>query len=500
MSLKNTFVMILAVLTLISGTANAQVPGIEGGLTDGYEYKEYIFITGEPVLMTGTLDITTSNRSGNIRSTYRYTLANTDKNATLTRSYTINTAVEVNNEKHQTIETSALDRNYRETIKVGNDTYTLDDYALSISRVIDNKPAVDYFAGNWSGRKTYTINRNQGKVTMEIEGRTTGYDHYWGSTETMDIGQAISYSRPATDDTEEISWKGSYHQYMSYTREKTLDYIPNDPTWISFKGGYLLQEKQQGTALIDYNLPTVRTGETGQTVDSRRRNEGSVSFTMTEPTTQQRMLIPEYRDTSGHWAENEIGRLASLNVFAHDTMYFYPNIPMTRADFVMAVSKATDILPEPSTSTRTTRTSRNQTQEISPFDDLSTDSIYYPYIKNAYEKGLIDGISPNMFGPDEFLTRAQAITMLVRAAGLEGLAPTYGYDTGYADDASIPLWAKDSIYVASRMGLVRGDNRGRINPDDSLTRAEAAALINRYIDYLKEDFQRDYKDGIINYK
>ncbi|TZE83200.1 S-layer homology domain-containing protein [Calorimonas adulescens] len=487
---------ILIFLMVFQGVAYAQVPGIEGGISDGYEYQEYVFITGEPILMTGTLKITSSRG----RTSYRYSLTNTEKNATLTRSYTITTVVDLDSAKHQTIETSTLDRNYSETIKVGSDTYTLDDYSLSMSRVIDNKPAVDYFAGNWTGRKIYTINRNLGKVIVDIDSKTTGYDHYWGSTETMDISQAISYSREGTDDSEKIEWNGNFHEYLSYTMEKTLDYIENDPTWISFKGGYLMQEKKDGTVVINYNLPTIKDTGDGITIDNRKRNIDSIEFTLHEPVTQERLYITDYRDISGHWAERDIERLSSLNVFPKDTVYFYPNIPITRADFVMAVSKATDMLPQTTTTTRTTRMTRNQTQEASPFDDVPVDSSYYPYIKNVYEKGLIDGISPRRFGPNEFLTRAQAVTILVRAAGLEGLAPTYGYSTGYADDDSIPSWARDSIYVATRMNILQGDSRGRVNPNDKLTRAEAAVLLNRFIDYLKEDFQRDYKDGIINYK
>ena len=500
--MKRIFASVLIILMFLSSTVYAQVPGTEGGLSDGYEYKEYVFITGKPMLMTGALNVKSSNRGDSIRTTYRYTLTNSDNTAKLTRSYTVNTDVKENTQKHQTIETSNLDKNCRETIKADGNTYTLDDYAFSMSKVTDNKPAVDYFAGNWSGRKTYTVNKNQGRVTIDIEGKTTGYDHYWGSTETMDIGQAISYSKSATDNAKKVNWDGSLHEYLSSTNEKTLDYIANDPTWISFKGGYLLQGKNQGTARIDYDMPNVRINDDSYTVDNRNRNEDSISYAMIEPVTQQRMLIPEYRDTSGHWSEKDIGRLASLNVFAHDTMNFYPDILMTRADYVTSVSKAVDMLPDTTDKryNRNTRSRRNKDKEVSPFDDLKTNSIYYPTIKNAYDKGFINGLSPRLFGPDEYIDRAQAVTLLVRAAGLEGLAPNYGYTTQYADDSRIPLWAKDSIYVASKMGIIQGDSRGRINPGDSLTRAEAAALVNRYIDYLKKDFQKDYKDGIINYK
>lgn len=45
-------------------------------------------------------------------------------------------------------------------------------------------------------------------------------------------------------------------------------------------------------------------------------------------------------------------------------------------------------------------------------------------------------------------------------------------------------WAQEDIEWLARQGLVRGDENGNFRPDQPLTRAEAAVLVRRVIDYL----------------
>ncbi|MGB4509482.1 MAG: S-layer homology domain-containing protein, partial [Syntrophomonadaceae bacterium] len=103
----------------------------------------------------------------------------------------------------------------------------------------------------------------------------------------------------------------------------------------------------------------------------------------------------------------------------------------------------------------------------------------------------------NRFGPDEFLTRAQAITIMVRALGFENMAPTPGYHTSFADDHAIPNWAIDSIYVAREIGLVSGDAYNRINPNQELTRGEASSMLVRFLNFLEQDLQKDYREDLV---
>jgi hypothetical protein len=88
---------------------------------------------------------------------------------------------------------------------------------------------------------------------------------------------------------------------------------------------------------------------------------------------------------------------------------------------------------------------------------------------------------------------------MVRALGLTsmGLNPTPM--TAFADDERISSWAKQSIDAASRLGLVFSDQYGNFNPQQVVTKGEAAAFIVRLIDYMRHDLHTDYADHLLFY-
>jgi len=53
------------------------------------------------------------------------------------------------------------------------------------------------------------------------------------------------------------------------------------------------------------------------------------------------------------------------------------------------------------------------------------------------------------------------------------------------------------VYAAVEIGLVSGDAYGNLNPNEVLSRAEAAVLMYRFIRYLQSDIKRDYRDRIL---
>ena len=142
---------------------------------------------------------------------------------------------------------------------------------------------------------------------------------------------------------------------------------------------------------------------------------------------------------------------------------------------------------------------RNEPPEESPFKDVSVDDADYKYIKAGLEKGIIFGETHDLFKPRDYLTRAQAITILIRALGFGSRAPNPGYYTSFADDHKIPSWARDSVYVAREIGITEGDSSNRFNPNQIMTRAEASAMLVRFLQFLERDLQRDYRENIILY-
>ena len=100
------------------------------------------------------------------------------------------------------------------------------------------------------------------------------------------------------------------------------------------------------------------------------------------------------------------------------------------------------------------------------------------------ERGIFVGAQMGenyFFQPEAPVSRGEFVTMAMNAAGLssmEGISRT-----GFADDESIPTWAKPYVSSALKRGLVQGmaDGSGRVvfRAGDPVTAAEASVLLDR---------------------
>lgn len=95
------------------------------------------------------------------------------------------------------------------------------------------------------------------------------------------------------------------------------------------------------------------------------------------------------------------------------------------------------------------------------------------------------------FQPDAPVTRGEFVAMAMNAAGVDSLEGVSR--TGFADDESIPTWAKPYVSSALKCGLVQGttDEEGRVvfRADDAITTAEAAVLLDRVLAVTDVDAQ-----------
>lgn len=91
-------------------------------------------------------------------------------------------------------------------------------------------------------------------------------------------------------------------------------------------------------------------------------------------------------------------------------------------------------------------------------------------------------ISNDEWSPDELQTRKDGAKYIVRALGSENIAVlTDIFKCGFADDDIIPEVYKGYIALAKGFGVVKGDENGNFNPDNNLTRADAAIMIYNYL-------------------
>lgn len=482
----------LVVILLLANTLNVlamEIPGYEGGIKNEMKYMEVIFITGEPIILEGTIDIRVTERNDRVTERYTYKLENLAKNAKMTRTVNLTKSISLNGT--QRVDNHSIS-SYKETIEINGVKYetTEKNVQWSKSDIYQIKPAVTYLAGNLDARKTYTIDKTAGRVTVEIKGSTVGYDQNWGTTETQTLDHFIQYE---TFGTTPVKWQATARVEAVHNRTLDYSYEANMPTQISFRGGYLLVEQQENVLKYSYDMP--RLSANGTVLS--QRNIGTQSFSLDTNPLNQRLEVPSIRDISGFWAEADITFLASMGAVYPDSTYYGPSLPMSRGDFARAVATVMGLVPEETPPTR--QRSVTMTEEPKLFTDVSNQDPNYKYIKIMNEKGIMQGAEQNRFYPSNALTKAEAVAIMVRLLGFENLAPIQQYSTGFRDDASIPIWAKDYIYVAKELGLVSGNEDNYFQPARSLTKAEAARMMTNLIHYLQQELRYDYREAILNY-
>ncbi|TYQ15318.1 UNVERIFIED_CONTAM: S-layer family protein [Acetivibrio alkalicellulosi] len=484
--------------------------GYEGGISSGeapgrtvFDYKEVSFVTGEPIVFEGTLTITKNlrqdNATGNevITSNYTYRLNNLAKAATLNRVLIYSTVL-TKKENGQTIESTSLNTGYSEIIRIGNTTYRLENYDYTRTNIKDSKPAVDYYAGNLWGRKTYQSGNglNGSTVTIDVTGDFYGYNQFWGTVETQILDYLIQTQNRINGTVDK--WGGTASVNLSSTTTKNIRYIENEPQTISFEGGFI--QTQHNNSVLQYTTRLPEFDSNGVSTDRIIETKDSLKLeTFPE---SKRLLVPQINHLRGHWAYGDIKRLYSLEVFKEDASRFNPQEVMTRAEFADAFVRAAKEVPlDPALVNPRANRALNNTnnQIISPFLDVPSDSKYFKSINSAFERGMISGRGDGRFSPDDYLTTADAITIIISSLGLEGLAPAGGAMTTFRDNGDIPRYARNSVYVAQKIGLVLGDDKGFLKPMEYITKGRAAVIINKYIDYMRDDLKKDYRERLINY-
>lgn len=472
----------------------ATPPGFSGGVNNEYEYEEVVFITGEPIRLKGEIKVSEREKDNKKSISYTFKLENKDLEAKLDRKINLDINLDKRDDKGQTIAQTSISK-YSETLKIGKDKYELEDFQFSKSDVIDNRPAADFYNGNIKGRKYYKVNKDQGEVVVDITGADVGYKNFWGNSETQILDYIITSTRKESDDSDESnSWEGTVKVSVSDSTTKTLKYSDNEVNFSSFNGGHMRITNQEMVSSYEYNLPKIKDGK----VQKDKREKGTIKLSKKMVPKIERLIIPKFRDLGGHWAQEYIEKLYSLDVFDENGDFFSPDIPMSRIEFTKAVIRACDIRTSID-DVKPKRRKRNEPEEKPVFKDLDTKDKDYKYVKSGYEKGIINGQN-DLFKPNDSLTRAQAITILIRALGFENKAPNPGYYTNFSDDRDIPYWAKDSIYMAREIGLVYGDKANRINPNKVMSRAEASAMLVRFLEFLQRDLQRDYRENIMYFR
>ena len=180
-----------------------------------------------------------------------------------------------------------------------------------------------------------------------------------------------------------------------------------------------------------------------------------------------------FDDVASHWAKDAVNDVGSrLIVSGIGDNLFDPDRDITRAEFTEIVVRGLGLKPE---------------DGPTPFSDMEEEAWYGDAVLAAYRYDLLSGFEDGSFRPTDKMTREQAMTIIARAMAITGLQPqpplreveeAFG---AFADAAEVAGWAKRSMADVLQAGIVVGRSRADLAPKAYITRAEAAAIVQRLL-------------------
>ena len=170
------------------------------------------------------------------------------------------------------------------------------------------------------------------------------------------------------------------------------------------------------------------------------------------------------------WALAAVNRLVRDGVIAEGEL-FRPSDNITRAEFVKMLVCAAGL---------------EDSEAECAFEDTSENMWHYRYIAAAYKNGVASGVSDTLFGVGADITRQEAAALAYRVMKLKNVQISLE-GSSFADEESIDDWALTAVYALENAGIINGISKSEFAPRKNATRAEAAVIIGRLMDYIDNE-------------
>ncbi|GFZ79025.1 hypothetical protein GCM10008018_25740 [Paenibacillus marchantiophytorum] len=212
-------------------------------------------------------------------------------------------------------------------------------------------------------------------------------------------------------------------------------------------------------------VPSVFTVTNGKTEVKITRNSNSMYAIVHNKKT--------FDDMAGHWAQQDVEQLASKLIIAGTSDYMYtPDMQVTRAQFAALLVRGLGLSAEAG---------------LNAFADVAATEWYASEVNTAAKYGLVQGVGEGKFNPDAQITREQMVVMMMKAIALvQGDKKSEAArNVSFADQNRISDYAREAIAEAAAKGLIQGKTETEFAPQYVATRAEAAVIIKRVLQYAK---------------
>ena len=196
----------------------------------------------------------------------------------------------------------------------------------------------------------------------------------------------------------------------------------------------------------------------GNDIPVRKQSDGVYAFTMPESSVSVRAMMVADPDMTGISKQLNTDQNISYMQGMADGR-FYPASSVTRGQVAQIFYR---LLKEQKVSSKST------------FTDVP-DTLWCAEAVNALASlGIVEGVGNGQFAPNQSITRAEFVTICARFTQVSASGETF-------TDVPASHWAFDAISTAASFGWVNGVGNGQFAPNQHITRAQAAVLLNRLL-------------------
>lgn len=328
--------------------------------------------------------------------------------------------------------------------------------------------------GNGSENLTLTVN-NGTEITLPAAPSRDGYtfDGWIINGEKYAAGQKVKI----TADTEiSADWQPPYTGKYSYEIFTTV----GDNGAIGVDRYATEGDKVTITVSPDeaYMLDEMTLTSGGKDVEVTDNGDGTYTFTM--PSGDVKIEVTFAEDPN--WEEEPA--MPFVDVDEND--WFYDVVLYAYDNGLMTGVSATEFAPNQTTTrgmivSMLARLEGVTSAEDAGFADVAANDWYATAVNWAASVGVVNGYEDNTFRPNDAITREQMAAILYNYADYKGYDVSARADlSDYADAASISSWAEDVLAWANAEGLINGMTATTIDPQGATTRAQTAAMFERF--------------------
>ncbi|MGG1635626.1 S-layer homology domain-containing protein [Paenibacillus sp. NRS-1760] len=174
-----------------------------------------------------------------------------------------------------------------------------------------------------------------------------------------------------------------------------------------------------------------------------------------------------FNDVTNHWASSSINYVVKRELFTGTAANtFSPDGTMTRGMLVTVMHR---LAGKPNAGS-------------THFKDVIKNAYYSDAIAWASQNHIVNGVDSTHFAPDQAITREQLAQLFFNYAKANKFNVNASQSlSAFTDANQISTWATDAMKWSVNNHLLYGKGKGLLDPKGIVTRAEVAAIINRFM-------------------